>query len=319
MQKLSLLPLFLDLREKAVVIAGDCDGLIWKVQLVAAAGANVTVFVSDDKVMGAISEHVCAHQLKFVDRLVVSDDLVGASFAIGAFSLADDCVTFSRLARAAGVLVNIVDRPALSDVQFGAIVNRSPIVAAIATDGKAPSLGRAIRNRIEALLPPEIAQWADQADIFRPRTAALTGAAKRQFWADYAGMALSRPKALPDEGAIAALLDTAERRCGELIFIDVGPPHRHDLITLEALGYMQRGDLIIHESDVDLRVLDVCRREALFKKQQDDDQPSLVLQAYRHILGQGGCVVWLHTKGNQPEIGAPENMDIKVCFLGSGS
>src|SRR5271169_5930804 len=50
---------------------------------------------------------------------------------------------------AAGVPFNVIDRPAFCDLEFGAIVNRSPLVVAISTDGAAPVFGQAIRAKIE--------------------------------------------------------------------------------------------------------------------------------------------------------------------------
>ena len=63
-------------------------------------------------------------------------------------------------ARAAGVPVNVIDKPTFCTFQFGAIVNRSPLVIGISTGGAAPVFGQAIRSRIEALLPAGFARWA---------------------------------------------------------------------------------------------------------------------------------------------------------------
>jgi uroporphyrin-III C-methyltransferase/precorrin-2 dehydrogenase/sirohydrochlorin ferrochelatase len=39
-----------------------------------------------------------------------------------------------------------VDRPAFCDFAFGAIVNRSPLVIGISTDGAAPNLARPLEH-----------------------------------------------------------------------------------------------------------------------------------------------------------------------------
>ena len=77
----------------------------------------------------------------------------GAALVVAA---ADDEAEAARIfdaARARGVPVNVIDKPAFCTFQFGAIVNRSPLVVGISTDGAAPIFGQAIRSRIEALLP----------------------------------------------------------------------------------------------------------------------------------------------------------------------
>ncbi len=56
---------------------------------------------------------------------------------------------FASAAHDASVPVNVVDKPAFCDFQFGSVVNRSPVVIGISTDGAAPILGQAIRRKIE--------------------------------------------------------------------------------------------------------------------------------------------------------------------------
>ena len=70
-------------------------------------------------------------------------------------------------ARAAGVPVNVIDKPAFCDFAFGAIVNRSPLVIGISTDGAAPVFAQAIRAKLEALLPNGFAGWAAAAARWR--------------------------------------------------------------------------------------------------------------------------------------------------------
>ena len=72
----------------------------------------------------------------------------------------EEAARLSAAARSRGVLVNVIDQPALCDFQFGTIVNRAPVVIGISTDGAAPILGQAIRRRIEAVLPGSIGAWA---------------------------------------------------------------------------------------------------------------------------------------------------------------
>ena len=87
------------------------------------------------------------------ERAWTADDLNGAAVAIGAFEEDADAAAFAQAARAAAVPVNVIDRPAFCDFAFGAIVNRSPLVIGISTDGAAPVFAQAIRAKLEALLP----------------------------------------------------------------------------------------------------------------------------------------------------------------------
>src|SRR4029077_3551161 len=98
-----------------------------------------------------------------------ASDLRGAAIAVA--DCADDqaAAQFAAAARSAGVLVNVIDRPAFCDFSFGAIVNRSPLVIGISTEGAAPVFAQAIRAKIEALIPRGFARWAEVALAWRPR------------------------------------------------------------------------------------------------------------------------------------------------------
>lgn len=63
--------------------------------------------------------------------------------------VSDDC-------RAAGVLVNVADQPALCDLIFPAVVRRDCLTAAISTDGKAPFMAGHLRVILEDIFP---AHW----------------------------------------------------------------------------------------------------------------------------------------------------------------
>ena len=117
---LAKLPLFHDLKGKKVIVAGDSDGARWKAELLTAAGACVVTL-----------------QLP-----VTAQDIEGAALAIAEAETEAEAQAFVDAAHAAGVLANVIDKPAFCDFQFGSIVNRSPLVIGISTDGAANTPGR---------------------------------------------------------------------------------------------------------------------------------------------------------------------------------
>ena len=106
-----------------------------------------------------------------------------------------EAAQFAAGARQAGVPVNVIDRPAFCGYPFGAIVNRSPLVIGISTDGAAPVFGQAIRAKIEALIPKGFSRWAEAARAWRPRVQklALPFRSRRSFWEQFTARAVATP------------------------------------------------------------------------------------------------------------------------------
>ena len=113
-----------------------------------------------------------------------------------------EAAAFAAAARAAGVPVNVIDRPAFCDFSFGAIVNRSPLVIGISTDGAAPVFGQVIRAKIEALIPKGFARWAEAARNWRPRVQALglPFRGRRNFWERFTDARGRRTRYAADRG-----------------------------------------------------------------------------------------------------------------------
>src|SRR5262249_43842043 len=161
MEALARLPVFFALAGKRAVVAGGNAAAAWEIELLAATGARVDVFAPgppEGGVGGAAAGGGPPHR-----RQIGGADFARAAVAVGAFEDEALAAHFATQARGAGVPVNVVDRPGLSDFSFGTIVNRSPLVVGISTDGAAPVFAQAIRAKIEAMIPRGFARWADAA------------------------------------------------------------------------------------------------------------------------------------------------------------
>src|SRR4029077_2069801 len=112
---------------------------------------------------------------------------------------------------------------------FGAIVNRSPLVIGISTDGASPVFGQAIRAKIEALIPKGFARWADAAGACLPRVQALAlpFRGRRNFWERFTERAVAAPNAAPTEADLNSLLaptPAASSGSGALVGARPGAP-----------------------------------------------------------------------------------------------
>ena len=199
---LARLPAFFALENKRAIVAGGSQAATWKAELLSAAGARVEVFAAaPSEEMLALAAAPPRGAVIVNERAWDAGDCNGAAIAVADCADDDEAAAFAAAARAAGVPVNVIDRPAFCDFSFGAIVNRSPLVIGISTDGASPVFGQAIRAKIEALIPKGFARWADAARAWRPRVQALAlpFRGRRNFWERFTERAVAAPNAAPTE------------------------------------------------------------------------------------------------------------------------
>jgi len=269
MEPLARLPVFLALDGKRAVLAGGSAAAAWKAELLSAAGARIDVYAADisddmaavmaDPPRGAITAHA---------RGWSATDLTGAAVAIGAFDDDVSAAAFAAAARAAGVPVNVIDKPAFCDFSFGAIVNRSPLVIGISTDGAAPVFAQAIRAKLEAMLPQGFAAWAAAAQRWRAavKASGLPFAGRRKFWQLFTAHAVKNPDAAPGDADFERFIaevqgEGAAVEAGTVTLVGAGPGDP-ELLTLRAVRALQSADVILFDDLVSRDVLDFARREA---------------------------------------------------------
>jgi uroporphyrin-III C-methyltransferase/precorrin-2 dehydrogenase/sirohydrochlorin ferrochelatase len=269
MEALSRLPIFLSLEGKRAVIAGNGGATAWKVELLSAAGAAVEVFAaSPSEELLAVAGEPSRGPISLMRRAWTPADFGGAAIAVGGCEDIAEAERFASAARAAGVPVNVIDKPAWCDFSFGAIVNRSPLVIGISTDGAAPVLGQAVRAKLEAMIPRGFAQWADAARRWRGavKSSGLSFAARRRFWQLYTGVAVAHSDRPPQPSDFDTLLartrdEGAAADAGSVTLVGAGPGDP-ELLTLRAVRALQSADVILIDDLVASGVLDFARREA---------------------------------------------------------
>jgi uroporphyrin-III C-methyltransferase/precorrin-2 dehydrogenase/sirohydrochlorin ferrochelatase len=323
MNPLARLPVFLALEGKRTVLAGGNPAAAWKAELLSAAGARIEVYAEapSDELLQIISDPPKG-AIVLNRRAWTAEDLRGAAVAIGAFDNDEDASAFATAARAAGVPVNVIDRPAFCDFAFGAIVNRSPLVIGISTDGAAPVFAQAIRAKLEALLPKGFADWAAAAARWRSmvKSSGLSFSARRKFWHLFTAHAVRNPDSEPTQNDFDRFIAEVKSlgaavESGSVTMVGAGPGDP-ELLTLRAVRALQSADVILFDDLVSRDVLDFARREArkmLVGKtgfgpscKQDDINALMV-----SLAKQGKRVVRL--KGGDPLIFGRAAEEIAAC------
>jgi uroporphyrin-III C-methyltransferase/precorrin-2 dehydrogenase/sirohydrochlorin ferrochelatase len=269
MGPLSRLPVFFAMENEHAVVAGGSQAASWKAELLSASGAQVHVFAPiADGELRALAAAPPRGEIVIHERRWAESDILGAAIAVADCADNEEAAAFAAAARAAGVPVNVIDRPAFCDFAFGAIVNRSPLVIGISTDGAAPVFGQAIRAKIEALIPKGFGRWADAARAWRPRVQALAlpFRGRRGFWEKFTARAVAAPDREPTEADLEALLGPAAaqeagQETGSVVLVGAGPGDP-ELLTLRAVRALQSADVILFDDLVATDILDFARREA---------------------------------------------------------
>src|SRR5581483_210688 len=145
--RLAYLPIFLDVRDRVVLLIGGGEGAQAKLDLLRRAEARVRlVLPHGDAVCAAADIEPELGALK-------ARHFEGVALAVDASGNAGTNRLARSFADAAGIPLNVVDRPAHCDFVFPAILDRSPVIIAVSTGGLAPAIARLIRQRLEIAIP----------------------------------------------------------------------------------------------------------------------------------------------------------------------
>jgi uroporphyrin-III C-methyltransferase/precorrin-2 dehydrogenase/sirohydrochlorin ferrochelatase len=229
------LPVFLNLRGRTVVLVGEGEAADAKARLIERAGGRIVAAWEEGATLAFVA----------LDH--------------GAEAAAADL-------RARGLLVNVVDRPDLCDFTTPAIVDRAPVTIAIGTGGASAGLAKAVRQRIEALLPARLGSLATALHAAREAmTARWPAAAARRRAID---------AALARGGALDPLDDDAADRVRDWLAADATTPAPRletialtsldpDDLTLRAARLLGEADHVFHPAAIAPAILNRARADAV--------------------------------------------------------
>ncbi|QLF91816.1 uroporphyrinogen-III C-methyltransferase [Pseudomonas sp. ABC1] len=259
---MEFLPLFHNLKGRAVLIVGGGTIALRKARLIAQSGAVLHVVAPQiEPELEALAEH-CR------PRAYQASDLNGMSLIVACTNDLKVNAQVSHDAQALGIPVNVVDAPALCSAIFPAIVDRSPLIVAVSSGGDAPVLARLVRARIETWIPAAYGRLAGLAKRFRSTVKERLQDARqrRLFWEEvFQGPIAEQVLAGQDDKAAAHLaerLDTfGSPAQGEVYLVGAGPGDP-DLLTFRALRLMQQADVVLYDRLVAPAIVELCRRDA---------------------------------------------------------
>ncbi|MDD5274707.1 MAG: siroheme synthase CysG [Methylovulum sp.] len=275
-------PIFVKLSGQNCLVVGGGEIAARKIELLARAGAKITVITR--KVGSPVAAIEAKYGLVIVQKSFAEPDLQDFKLVVSATDNKETNQLVAKAANALGVLVNVVDDPSLCSFIFPAIIDRSPIIAAVSSGGAAPVLARLLRAKIETTIPPAYGRLAQLAEKFRSQVKQhlKDPTQRRIFWENcFQGQVAEQvfadngPQA--EQCLLQALAGQQQYTNGEVYLIGAGPGAA-DLLTFRALRLMQQADVVVYDHLVSPEIIDLARR--------DSEKIYVGKQRQKHTLAQ---------------------------------
>ncbi|MFM9800313.1 siroheme synthase CysG [Aeromonas dhakensis] len=260
------LPIFCRLDNKPVLLVGGGEVAQRKARLLLDAGAQLTVVAPE--LDPELAELAANDSIEWLAGEFAPQQLAGKWLVVAATDRREVNALVYQSANQARIFSNVVDDPKRSSFIMPSIIDRSPLMVAISSGGKAPVLARLLREKLEALLPQHLGAVAAFAGSLRDRVKArfATMGERRRFWerllgADRLGQALARGDSASAHQLADTLFADESKAHGEVVLVGAGPGDP-GLLTLHALRQMQQADVVVYDRLVSDEVMALVRRDA---------------------------------------------------------
>ncbi|MDY6481851.1 siroheme synthase CysG [Acinetobacter faecalis] len=263
---MDIFPISLKLQQQPCLIVGGGRIAYRKAVLLAKAGAKIHVVAPE--IEESLLDLVHKSQGQYV-QAPFSLDIPLRQYRLVIAATNDKVVnaTVFEVCEAEKILVNSVDDPPHCRFMVPAIVDRSPLVISIASNGTSPVLSRQIRTQLESTIPHGIGKLAEFSGKWRSAVKAkiLNPDERRIFWEDLYASPLKEQVFNDNIAEADCLIEQAliewKKPKGEVYLVGAGPGDP-ELLTLKALRLMQQADVVIYDRLVSQPIMDLCRRDA---------------------------------------------------------
>nr|WP_282454004.1 siroheme synthase CysG [Acinetobacter portensis] len=261
-----IFPISLKLQQQPCLIVGGGRIAYRKAVLLAKAGAEIHVVAPE--IEESLLDLVHKSQGQYV-QAPFSLDIPLRPYRLVIAATNDKAVnaTVFEVCEAENILVNSVDDPPHCRFMVPAIVDRSPLVISIASNGTSPVLSRQIRTQLESTIPHGMGKLAEFSGKWRSAVKAkiLNPDERRIFWEDLYASPLKEQVFNDNIAEADRLIERAliewQKPKGEVYLVGAGPGDP-ELLTLKALRLMQQADVVIYDRLVSQPIMDLCRRDA---------------------------------------------------------
>jgi uroporphyrin-III C-methyltransferase/precorrin-2 dehydrogenase/sirohydrochlorin ferrochelatase len=262
-----LLPLFLNVAGRRVLLVGGGPVAAAKLRQLLASAANVHVV--SPEVVEDIDRAGASTAVTISRRPFVPADLDEVWLVVAA-ATPDVNRQVADAAESRRIFVNAVDDPANATAFLSGVIRREGVTLAISTSGEAPGLTALLRQGINELLPRrDLANWVRTAREQRRQWKAdgvpmeerkpLLLRALNELYGRPEGLHCDRQTS-PD---VVQAFRPAEGASGHVSLVGAGPGDPA-LLTRKAIATLRASDLVLYDALVDDRILRYARHAQRF-------------------------------------------------------
>ena len=260
------LPIFINVRQNPCLVIGGGDIALRKINLLIKAQAKVDCL--SPLFCEGITNLSQNGDVNLIQKRFESDDIKDYAIIIASTDDSSVNALISKSAKKARIPVNVVDSPELSSFIMPSIVDRSPVIIAVSSAGKAPVLSRMIRAKLETVIPSAYGVLAEIAGEYRQKVKDRFSKIKdrRAFWESiFSGVIAEkvfsgRINEAKDD-IDKQLKQASQMELGEVYLVGAGPGDP-DLLTFKALRLIQQADVVLYDRLVSKGVMELVRRDS---------------------------------------------------------
>jgi uroporphyrin-III C-methyltransferase / precorrin-2 dehydrogenase / sirohydrochlorin ferrochelatase len=320
-----LYPVFLKMQHQPILIVGGGRVAEQKINSLLETKSDITVIAPE--ISPAIMKLVEEERIHLRQREFRDGDVGGFFIVIGA---TDDRKTQERIyseARSKGIQVNIVDVPELCTFYLSSVFQKGDLKIAVSTNGKSPTLGKIIRNKIRNEFSNGYPELLERLGEIRPDV--------QNTFPDFESRKKLHEKIVRSE--LERLDDN--RRCqrqgarnqnrettgyGRVYLVGAGPGDT-ELITVKGLKILQQAEVVLYDALINKELLDeaseaaekifVGKRAGEYCLKQEEINNLLILKARegkRVVRLKGGDPFIFGRGGEELEALRKERIDVEI-------
>ncbi|CAA0236015.1 siroheme synthase CysG [Acinetobacter baumannii] len=263
---MDIFPISLKLQQQRCLIVGGGHIALRKATLLAKAGAIIDVVAPaiEDQLLQLIKT---TGGEPFIEAFAEKFLSTPYRLVIAATNNAEVNKTVFEQCEARNLLVNSVDDIPHCRFMVPAIIDRSPLIVSVASNGTSPVLSRQIRTQLETSIPHGMGKLAEFSGKWRNQVKEKISNPdeRRIFWENLYVSPLKEQVFNDNLDVADSMLEQALQEWkapkGEVYLVGAGPGDP-ELITLKALRLMQQADVVIYDRLVSAPILELCRRDA---------------------------------------------------------